>query len=103
MQLKTALAEISGLRYMIDKLDLKSGLAHRILMTSPFLIKQVDVLNQLNHINLTVDALSLKKNRVILEKVAIKLSQVRDIAGSIKNIQNRLTLNDIDLFEVKSF
>ncbi len=103
MQLKTALAEISGLRYMIDKLDLKSGLAHRILMTSPFLIKQVDVLNQLNHINLTVDALSLKKNRVILEKVAIKLSQVRDIAGSIKNIQNRLTLNDIELFEVKSF
>jgi dsDNA-specific endonuclease/ATPase MutS2 len=103
MQLKTALAQISGLRYMFDKLDLKSGLAHRILLSSPFLINSEDVLHQLQQVKQTVNTLNLQQNRAILEKVSIKISQVRDIAGTIKNIQQRLTLNDIELFEVKGF
>ena len=103
MQLKTALAEISGLRYMFDKLDLKSGLGHRILLTSPFLINQKDVAHQLQHVKQTVSVLNVENNRSILEKVTIKISQVRDILGTIKNILQRLTLNDIELFEVKGF
>lgn len=103
MQLKTALAEISGLRYMVDKLDLKSGLAHRILMASPFLINQKDVVFQLQQVSQTVEMLNVESNREVFDKVNIKISQVRDIVGTIKNIQNRLTLNDIELFEVKSF
>ncbi|MDY0200239.1 MAG: DNA mismatch repair protein MutS [Tenuifilaceae bacterium] len=103
MQLKTALTEISGLRYMVDRLDLKSGLAHRMLLASPFLISPEDVLYQLQQVNQTVNTLNLEQNRTILDKVSIKISQVRDIAGTIKNILNRLTLNDIELFEVKNF
>lgn len=103
MQLKKALTEISGFRYMVDKLDLKSGLAHRMLLASPFLINQADVQYQLQQIYQTVNVLKLKQNRAVLEKVTIKISQIRDIAGTIKNIQNRLTLNDIELFEIKSF
>ena len=103
MQLKTALTEISGLRYMVDKLDLKSGLAHRILMASPFLTNQKDVVFQLQQVNQTVKILNVESNRAIFDKVNIKISQVRDILGTIKNIKNRLTLNDIELFEVKSF
>lgn len=88
---------------MFDKLDLKSGLGHRILLSSPLLVNQKDVTHQLQHVNQTVNVLNVEKNRAILEKVTIKISQIRDIAGTIKNIQKRLTLNDIELFEVKSF
>ena len=103
MQLKTALAEILGLRYMVDKLDLKSGLGHRMLLASPFLVKPEDVLHQLQQVNQTVTALKEEQSKAILEKVTIKLSHVRDIIGTIRNIQNQLTLNDIELFEIKSF
>ncbi|MDY0280086.1 MAG: DNA mismatch repair protein MutS [Salinivirgaceae bacterium] len=103
MQLKTALTEISGLRYMIDRLDLKSSLAHRMLLASPFLISTKDVSYQLQQINRTVNEFKIEDNKSTFEKVSIKISDIRDIFGTIKNIQNRLTLNDIELFEVKSF
>ena len=103
MQLKTALAEISGLRYMVDKLDIKSGLGHRVLLASPFLVNPKDVLDQLNQVESTVAIIKSEKSKALIEKVEIKLSQIRDIAGTIKNIQKQLTLNDIELFEVKSF
>ena len=103
MQLKSALTEISGLRYMVDKLDIKSGLGHRVLLASPFLVSQKDVLYQLQQVAQAVDAFNRSEHKETFDKVAIKLSQVRDIAGTIKNIQKHLTLNDIELFEVKSF
>ncbi|MDD2548494.1 MAG: DNA mismatch repair protein MutS [Bacteroidales bacterium] len=103
MQLKKALTEISGLRYMVDRLDLKSGLGHRMLLASPFLVNPEDVQYHLQQVNQTVNALKVEQSRAILDKVTIKISHVRDIIGTIKNIQNQLTLNDIELFEVKSF
>lgn len=103
MQLKSALTEIAGLRYMVDKLDIKSGLGHRVLLASPFLVSQKDVLYQLQQVEQAVNAYNKSEHKVTIDKVTIKLSQVRDIAGTIKKIQKQLTLNDIELFEVKSF
>jgi len=103
MQLKAALAEISGLRYMVDKLDIKSGLAHRVLMASPFITNQEKLSYVFQQIGLTIDAIQDDEGKKILNKVSIKFSQLRDIAGTIKHIQKRVTINDIELFEIKSF
>lgn len=89
---------------MVDKLDIKSGLGHRVLLASPFLVSQKDVLYQLQQVEQAVNAYNKSEHvKVTIDKVTIKLSQVRDIAGTIKKIQKQLTLNDIELFEVKSF
>ncbi|MCB8964905.1 MAG: DNA mismatch repair protein MutS [Bacteroidales bacterium] len=103
MQLKSALTEISGLRYMVDKLDIKSGLGLRVLLASPFMVSQKDVLYHLQQVEQTVAAYRNEEQSKILDRVSVKLSHIRDIAGTIRNIQKRLTLNDIEMFEVKSF
>jgi len=102
MQLKNALTQIPGLRYMVDRLNLKSGPGVRVLMATPFMVKTDEVKEQLQQLELTVNALLDKASKPVLAKVATKLSLVRDIAGTVKNIQKKLTLNDIELFELKS-
>ena len=103
MQLKAALAEIYGLRYMIDRLDIKSGLAHRVLLASPFIVSQKELQHQLELVSNTQKSLCDDSTKPLLGKVTIKLVQVRDIGGTAKSIQKGVTLNDIELFEVKSF
>lgn len=103
MQLKNALTQIPGLRYMVDRLNLKSGPGVRVLMATPFMVKTKEVKEQLQQLELTVDVLLDKASKPVLAKVATKLSLVRDIAGTVKIIQKKLTLNDIELFELKSF
>lgn len=88
---------------MVDRLDIKSGLGHRMLLATPFLTNTNEVQYQLQQVSKTICTLNDEQTRAILGKVAIKLSHVRDIIGTIKNIKNQLTLNDIELFEIKSF
>ena len=87
MQLKNALTQIPGLRYMVDRLNLKSGPGVRVLMATPFMVKTDEVKEQLQQLELTVNALLDKASKPVLAKVATKLSLVRDIAGTVKNIQ----------------
>lgn len=103
MQLKTALSEISGLRYMVDRLGIQSSLARHILLSTPFITGRSELQVLLDQVAEGVSALQNEEKKAVLQKAAIRLSQVKDIRGTVKNIQQGLTLNDIELFEVKSF
>lgn len=103
MQLKSATTTISGLRHMVERLDLKSGLARRMLLSSPFLTHSKEIQSHLDLINLTKQAAEKGENKGLFDRLAIKLDQIRDIGGTIKNLNQKLTLNDIELFEIKSF
>ena len=103
MQLKSAVTKISGLRHVVERLDLKSGLARRMLLSSPFLTKMEEIEYHLNLINQTKQAVEQGKNKSTFDRIAIKLDQLRDIAGTLKNLKQRVILNDIELYEIKTF
>ena len=102
MNIKNLFSEISGLRYIVENLDIKSKLGQRVLLSTKFMVNAKDVDYQLNQIDETINIYKQGDKKSVFDKAEIKLAQIRDIAGTIKNIQKRLTLNDIELFEVKA-
>ncbi len=102
MLLKTAIGEINGLRYMVDKLEIQSSLAKRVLLASEFITQPQAIETELTRVEQMVAALANPTKAAAIDKVLVKLMQVRDIHGSIKNLHGGNTLDDIELFEVKS-
>ncbi len=102
MLLKTAISEVSGLRYMVDKLDIQSSLAKRVLLSTEFMGSSQAIETELSLVERMVSALNNPGQEAAIDKVSVKLMQVRDIQGSIKNLAGGNTLDDIELFEIKS-
>ena len=101
MQLKKALTQLNGLQFMIENLDLKSAMGKRFLVETPWFVSKKVIETELNLIEKTLENLETKS--AFISKIQTRLSQLRDISGSIKNIGNKLILDDIQLFEVKHF
>ena len=88
MNIKNLFSEISGLRYIVENLDIKSKLGQRVLLSTKFMVNAKDVDYQLNQIDETINIYKQGDKKSVFDKAEIKLAQIRDIAGTIKNIQN---------------
>ena len=102
MLLKNAIEEINGLRFMIDKLDIQSSWAKRILLDSPYLHSAEEINTELNKVEQTCQFLNKAKSSDIIDKICLKLMQTKDIRGTIKRIFEQQNLDDIELFEIKT-
>lgn len=102
MLLKTAIGEVNGLRYMVDRLEIQSSLAKRVLLSSEFMVSTQAIETELSLVEKMVSALNNPIQEGAINRASVKLMQVRDIHGSIKNLHGGNTLDDIELFEVKS-
>lgn len=103
MQLKSIIDEVSGLRFMVNQLDIQSGVGRRMLLASEFLTSKEAIVSALNQLSCIFGIVAdISKSEAIC-KIQAKLAQLRDIKGSIKNLERGLSLDDIELFEVKHF
>ena len=102
MLLKTAIGEVSGLRYMVSKLEIESSLAKRVLLSTEFMVSAQAIEAELSLVERMVSALNNPAQSSALGKVSVKLMQMRDINSSIKNLAGGNTLDDIELYEVKN-
>lgn len=101
MLLKNALSQFNNLQFMIENLNLKSAMGKRFLLESPMLFTLKEIEAELNLVEKAF--INLEEKKDFFEKLQFKLSQLRDIKGSIKNIGNNLVLDDVELFEIKHF
>lgn len=87
------------MKYIIDNLNIRSGIGRRKLSELVFTsnVKQLEWQYDI------VEAIINLLDNSEIDKVRIKLSQIRDIHTTIKNIRQRVVLNDIELFEIKTF
>ena len=91
------------LRFLLEKLDLKSSLSWRYLYSQKFITDKQKLENEFNKIEETISLLNDKTNNKIFADIEHKLSQILDIGGSLQNLSNSLVLGDIELFEIKKF
>ena len=100
MQLKNVIDSPSGLRFMLDKLELQSGFARRSLLDMEMFTDTVaiqgsyDVLRHFARFLETTD-------RARVTTLLFKLQALKDIRTTIKNLEQHATLDDIELFELK--
>ncbi len=103
MILREAIKEIRGLRYMVDKLNIQSGLGRQVLLDTPYIKEGAKIMAELEHIDFYVSMAKNPDNKPAIESLQSKLARLKDIRGTIARLKNRQTLDDVELFEVKSF
>jgi hypothetical protein len=102
MKLRSAISQVKGLQHLVESMQLQSSLGKRYLLETPMMYQANEVNEELDIVNYAYSVLRGNKSGLI-SKIQTKLMQVRDIKGSVKNIKSNSTLDDIELFEIKSF
>ena len=100
---RNAIEEISGLRYMADKLELASGLGRRVLYGMPFMVSAGEVAAELDRVGRMAGFRAGESKADAVSALMLKLGQVRDIHGTVVNLAAGRTLGDVEFFEVKVF
>lgn len=103
MQTDLAKENISGFAYLLQRLDIQSGVGRELLSRSHWYARgeEAELLNELVRID-RLKALLLEKQDLVLEKLRRKFSQVLDIRGTFGLI-GKADVDDVQLFEVKRF
>ena len=103
MTLTTAIEEIKGLRFMTDNLELQSGWAKRMLHASPYLHTAEEINRELEKTEEMTRILRDASLSSVIDRICLKLAQVKDIRGSIARARDSQNLDDLELFEIKVF
>ena len=88
---------------MIDKLEIQSGLAKRILNTLPYLHTPEAIAQELDKTEVMRNILQTSERTDTITKIKVKLMQVKDIRGTANRVTELQVLDDIELFELKAF
>ena len=103
MTLTTAIEEIKGLRFMTDNLELQSGWAKRMLHASPYLHTAEEINRELEKTEEMTRIVRDASLSSVIDRICLKLAQVKDIRGSIARARDSQNLDDLELFEIKAF
>lgn len=101
MKLRDAIEELEGLRYLIARLPLQSAPARRHLMALPWLADSETIGAEIDRTRQAI--LFCRSEEALVATIQLKLHQLRDIHGTIRNIVAGNTPDDIELFELKHF
>lgn len=103
MIIREAIQQVKGFRYVVEQLEICSSLGRRVLYEMPWLNTAEEIQTELSRIEDVCGLLQKQDDSGNPEKVACKLMQVRDIRGTVKRVGTTCVLDDLELFELKSF
>ena len=101
MQVREAIKQISGFRYLIDRLELRSGVGRERILHQPWMEcsetieKELEKTEQIIRVAATNPPLTCKFRKA--------LERVKNIRGTIKRLSENTVLDDLELFEIKNF
>ena len=85
---------------MLDQLDLQSGFARRWLLDSPMMTHGEEIKEAYDVLHRFTDFIE-KEDKTYIDTLQFRLQGLKDIRTTIKNLAQKSTLDDIELFEVK--
>ena len=101
MRFKQAIEEWTGLRYVSENLELLSGMSRRHL-NNCMLCTQKEVLEkECDVLDFWTSQFTNSGKKSAISELLHLLSEVLDITGTIKNIEDGVILGDVELYEVK--
>ena len=101
MQFRKAISEIKGLQYLAEELDLKSPMGKRFLLDTDMFCSETEL--NIEHKLLEQVVQGVNANEKVISDIQNKLSHLKEIRGSVDNLKASLVLDDVELFEIKSF
>jgi dsDNA-specific endonuclease/ATPase MutS2 len=85
---------------MLDQLDLQSGFARRWLLDSPMMTNGEDIKGSYDVLRRFGEFIE-REDKTYIDTLQFRLQGLKDIRTTIKNLSQKATLDDIELFEVK--
>lgn len=95
--------EQSALRFVYDKLDIKSSIGRQLLLSQELITKPEQLIKQIQELEEIVNIISCSKLTSKINKFHNIISETRNISQTIENISNSYIADDIQLFEIKHF
>ncbi len=98
MQFRKAISEIKALQYVFELLDIRTPMGKKKLMNMEMICEQ-------GKLDVEFDLIEnlMQEDPKIIAEIQVWLSHLRDIFGTLRNLEQNLNLNDVELFEIKSF
>ncbi len=103
MTLKDYTTQDAGFRYVVEQLELLSGVSRPMLNQTPFCTSAEALQQQWQEVATVQSAVAEVANAQAVADLAHDLMQVRDIFTTLANCQKKVILDDIQLFEIKNF
>ena len=103
MTIKAKLKSEPGFHYIIDAMELMSAPGRRRMLQQPFL---TDIASLNREYEYTAQVIECLKDDSLIRPVATirhQLMQIHELQGTLQNLQHRMVLEEIELFEIKHF
>lgn len=97
------IAEISGLRFIYENLNIKSSIGRKYLLNSEFSTNKDELETNFCCISKAIDFIIKNQNTENYKRLNNNLCEINDISNSVKTLSNGNILDDIALFEIKKF
>ncbi|APT75430.1 MULTISPECIES: DNA mismatch repair protein MutS [unclassified Marinitoga] len=89
------------LEYLFKKLEIITPLGQKFLRNIEFLKSKDEINNEIIKLEKAIKAYENKKDTI--ENIKLKLMNIKDISGTTERLKSGYILDDIELFELKSF
>lgn len=102
MQFKDALTKVPGFRYILEGMTIHSSAGRRMLYNLPFQTDMQALNAEYEKIETVIRCLWTKERKIKRKASDFNLWELKDIRGTLKQLQDGFVLGDIELFEVKN-
>lgn len=103
MTIRDKLNADPGFNYVIDSMELMSSTGRRFLMQQPLLTDALLLEKEYSNIDRVKAVLTEECHQQSVSTLLHQLMQMHDLQGTLLNLQHHMTLEEIELFEIKSF
>lgn len=100
---KEKIKENAGFQYIVENLQLMSSAGRRKLLAMPLLTSTEVITTQYDCIEKFVTFMSSAEKKTLLVDLQHQLMRLHDIQGTLHNLSSHVVLDEIELFELKSF
>ncbi|OAA31033.1 hypothetical protein AT15_08645 [Kosmotoga arenicorallina S304] len=94
------LFDVTGFKFIIDELDVRTGYGKKKLKGITFIKEHELIERELEELSMFIEHFS---NENSLKELKEKLSTLKDISGTIERLKSAEILDDVDFFELKEF
>ncbi len=95
--------DFSGFVSLTQELVIQSAVGRKLFLNSVFLTDKELITNELNNIQSAISVINQDINKKDISTLYLLLSEIKDIEKTLSGLGSNDILNDIELFEVKTF
>lgn len=102
MKIKELIKQDAGFLYIIDNMEFMSSAGRRKMLNTDFCTDAIELNSEWHRIDRAIQAVKEFKYKKPYIELRHCLMQLHDLQGTLTNLTNHTTLNEVELFEIKN-